>query len=278
MIFFEYIVSIFILLLLFFSIKPIGKLWFKFKWSKIKNQKLPENYLKILNENFHPYKFLSDEEKERFHLKILYFLKYKNLSVLQDFLITPEMKVMIAAQACLLILNIEGDIYPSLVNIFLSIDPFIEKENFFNVYNSLPYHVPRAGESRTHGPVVLAWSSVAEGMNNWFDGQNVVFHEFAHQLDALGGVMDGTPKLQKRVSLHKWKIFMTREFLELRKNIQNHHKSDIDTYGATNSAEFFAVTVEEFFEKSIYFKKNHPDIFKLYLDFFQIDPTRWAKV
>lgn len=259
-----------------FSLKPLRVLSFKYKWSKIKKSTLKLEYLQILNTAFHPYKFLTDEEKARLHLKILYFLKYKNFFSIQDFEISSEMKVIISAQACLLILNIEGEIYPSLVNIFISTDPFIEKKKFFNAYGPQSYSIARQGESRMGGPIVLAWSSVAEGINNWFDGQNVVFHEFAHQLDAIGGYMDGTPALAKGVSFHEWKIFMTRDFLDLREKIKHHQKSNIDTYGATNSAEFFAVTVEEFFEKSLCFKKNHPEIFQLYLHFFRIDPTRWA--
>lgn len=258
-------------------LKPIRRTLFKYKFSKIKNEDFTTDYRDILNEFFYPYQFLNQQEKTKLENKILYFLKYKRFSVIHDFTITDEMKVMIAAQACLMVLNIEEDIYPSLVNIFIADSPFIEKNKTLNIHSTNLFNSARLGESWKDGPIVLAWSSVKQGMDNWHDGHNVVFHEFAHQLDALDGGMDGTPPLKGKKRLNKWAFFMSRDFLELRNQVAHHNKSDIDPYGATNTAEFFAVTVEEFFEKPVTLKNHHKEIFALYLDYFKIDPSRWAR-
>lgn len=268
--------TIFLGIAFYFSYKKIKKKWFQYKISKIKSNEFPKDYLEILKTSFYPYEFLNQDEQEKLLIKILYFLKYKRFSALQDFSITDEMKVMIAAQACLMILNIDDDIYPSLVNIFISQSPFIEKDQTVNIHGAHLFKSARLGESWKDGPIVLAWSSVKQGMENWHDGSNVVFHEFAHQLDALDGGMDGTPPLKVSKTLNKWAHFMSKDFLDLRDKVTHHHKSDIDPYGATNAAEFFAVTVEQFFEQPTKLKVHHHEMFELYLGYFKIDPSRWA--
>src|SRR5690606_25338150 len=109
----------------------------------------------------------------------------------------------------------------------------------------------------------------------WHQGNNVVLHEFAHQLDGLDGVMDGTPVLLKKSTYKNWEIYMGQTFIHLRDQIRNNIKTDIDSYAATNEAEFFAVTVEEFFEKPSTFQEKHPEIYNLYQDFFKLDPVQW---
>jgi Mlc titration factor MtfA (ptsG expression regulator) len=76
-------------------------------------------------------------------------------------------------------------------------------------------------------------------------------------------------------SYHRWKVLMTKEFFELRKKIAQHRHSDIDTYGSKDPSEFFAVTVEDFFERSVVFNNKHPELFSLYQDYFKINPLKW---
>lgn len=266
--------SFFALLFLFyFSIRPLKKLLFFYRWKKISNLDFPKNYSEILEKSLFPYSRLNEKEKRKLEKKIQYFLYFKKISPLQNFKITEEMKLLIAAQACLLVINIDGDIFPGLTNIYVSAGPFIENENYIDVNTMMPKYVARLGESWKGGPVVLSWSSVKQDTQNWFDGHNVVLHEFAHQLDAQDGGMDGTPPLE-RALLDKWSFFMGRDFRDLRKRISHHQKNDINEYGATNAAEFFAVTVEQFFERPLQLKRNHPEIFKLYEGYFHFDPSK----
>jgi Mlc titration factor MtfA (ptsG expression regulator) len=246
---------------------------------KINLKVFPSSYDQLLLLSFHPYKHLNDNQKDNLRSKILYFLEYKNFWGIADFTITEDMKVLIAAQACLLVLKQKSiAIFPNLVNIYLSDGPFIEKENEkdIDLRTMLPKHSVRLGESWMRGPLVLSWENVARDLKNWKSGQNVVFHEFTHQLDSMDDGMDGTPILKEDKQYRMWEIVMEKNFIELRKRLKLHMKSDIDKYGATNEAEFFAVTVEAFFSVPKKFSKKHPDIYNLYKNYFELDPLNFS--
>jgi hypothetical protein len=230
----------------------------------------------LLIDVFRPYTHLSTEQKNSLKFKILYFLKFKNFWGIGDFEVSENMKVIIAAQACLLVLKQKAVMtYPRLTNIYISKSPYIEKDNPIDVRTMLPKNAVRLGESWMRGPLVLSWESVQLDLNNLKSGSNVVYHEFAHQLDGMDDGMDGTPILNIDKDYKTWQVVMSKNFLNLRNQVLNQNESDIDAYGATNEAEFFAVTVEEFFSIPRQFLKNHPDIYALYKDYFELDPAQW---
>ncbi len=270
-----HLILILVLLIAFYFFKGvIPKIIFIVRWYFISKDQFSNKDEEVLKKGFLPYSKLTTAEQDLLKKKILYFLKYKKFCPLQGVQITREMQLLISACACFLVLNIPGEIFPGLYNIYISMSSFVEKENILDLETMEPKFSPRLGESWQGGPVVLSWSTVEQDFMNWYDGHNVVLHEFAHQLDGLDGGMDGTPPLKSRGSLNKWAFFMENDFKELRNKVAHHQKSDIGSYGATNAAEFFAVTVEEFYEKPHAFKKNHPEIFDLYLEYFKFDPTR----
>ena len=217
---------------------------------------------------FWPFSRLTPEEKKRFQGKILFFLEDKYFTGVGGLEVTDEMRIIVAAEACLLITNLEGDVYPGLKNIYLTEDVFIPRENPVNAATGLPTHVARLGEAWKRGPVVLSWSAIAQG-------SSVIYHEFSHQLDQLDGAFDGTPELGKRGNYDRWARVMGNTFLELRKRVASHKGSDIDPYGATNEAEFFAVVTEYFFTKPRILLQRHPEIYGIYKDFFRLDPANW---
>ena len=120
----------------------------------------------------------------------------------------------------------------------------------------------RLGESWDRGIIVLAWDSVRSGTANMHDGHNVVLHEFAHQLDAEDGDMDGAPDLGARARYTAWAHVLGDEFNDLVAKAEAGRKTDIDTYGATNPAEFFAVVTETFFEKPRQLRMKHPELYE----------------
>jgi Mlc titration factor MtfA (ptsG expression regulator) len=243
---------------------------------KIKSKEFASSYKVLLLQRFHPYRYLKEEQKTNLHSKVLYFLEYKNFWSIGDFYITEDMKVLIAAQACLLILKQKSIVsYPSLVNIYISYGAFIEKENDIDLRTMLPKHALRLGESWLRGPLVLSWENVEEDLRNWHSAHNVVYHEFTHQLDGMDGQMDGTPILKESKQYRMWEVIMGKNFKKLRQKARAHLKSDIDKYGATNEAEFFAVTVEAFFCTPKQFSQKHPDIFKLYKGYFELNPLHF---
>ena len=95
------------------------------------------------------------------------------------------------------------------------------------------------------------------------DGQNVVLHEFAHQLDFLDGYADGTPPLSSREEYRRWRDVMTDEYERLVRESEHGHARVLDAYGATNPAEFFAVATEAFFEKPVQLQRRHPALYEV---------------
>ena len=219
---------------------------------------------------FLPYAYLNPEEQKRFRAKLYFFLEDKIFNGVGDLVVTDEMRFLVGAEACLMITNIEGEVYPGLKNIYLMEDVFIPKDNPVNASTGLPTHVARLGEAWKGGPIVLSWESIRRG-------SSVIFHEFSHQLDQQDGGFDGTPKLGKSGNYDQWAHVMGDEFLTLKKRVGQHKGSDIDSYGATNEAEFFAVVTEYFFTRPQMLRNKHPDLFKIYQEYFKLHPENWSK-
>lgn len=247
------------------------------RWSKARREKFSQQSRDVLQEEFTPYQHLSQIEREQLELKIKYFLLHKRIEGMGELKLTPRMKLLIAANACLIITNLEvNDVYPGLSNIFVMESSYIEKDNPVDPRSGRPLHVTRLGESWKRGPIVLSWSSIKQSIDLPQKKHNLIIHEFTHHLDQQDGYFDGTPKLSSDHQFHVWANVMGKEFKVLRTKVAHHKKSDIDSYGATNEAEFFAVVTEYFFTDPEMLEKKHQDIFQIYLDYFKIDPRKWT--
>ena len=108
-----------------------------------------------------------------------------------------------------------------------------------------------------------------------FDGKNVVYHEFAHQLDQEDGVADGAPLLERHSAYASWAAILGEEYEKLIRKKKRHRKTVIRKYGATNPAEFFAVATEAFFEKPRQLDKRHPELYQELKDYYKVDPLEW---
>ena len=135
----------------------------------------------------------------------------------------------------------------------------------------------RLGESWHHGSVVLSWDDVRRSAADVRDGQNVVFHEFAHQLDSSGGRGDSTPVLQDRSSFIAWARALGEDFEKFRRDIEQDRRARdspvLDEYGATDPAEFFAVATESFFERPKDLQQVYPRLYDELKRFYQQDPA-----
>src|SRR5712691_7880267 len=129
------------------------------------------------------------------------------------------------------------------------------------------------GESWGDGVVVISWDDTVRGARNSVDGDNVVLHEFAHQLDAEDGVSDGAPILPPS-ALRTWGGVLSEEYERLRRDAEQDRPSALDEYGATNKAEFFAVATEAFFEKPVQLEREHPALYGQLREFYRQDPAR----
>ncbi len=186
--------------------------------------------------------------------------------------LSDEIKVTIAAQASLLLLNIERDYYPGVRTILV----------YPSTYRTMPQRdaigvvregQANLGEAWANGPIVLAWDAARHGAVDPDDGHNLVLHEFAHKLDLLDGLADGTPPIRDREQFAAWVKTMTAEFAQLRAAAQHGRATVLDKYGATNTAEFFAVATECFFERSRQLRERHPSLYGVLRDYYDQDPA-----
>ncbi len=190
--------------------------------------------------------------------------------------VSPEMRLLIAAQAVLLILGQDSrEPFPGLRSILVYPGRFRDpgRRRFGLSETSRGYHY---GESWESGSVVLSWENVLAGARGEDDGMNVVLHEFAHQLDHDNGLSDGLPQLRSSREYPRWKEVMERHYEELVEASRiDENAPFLDPYGATHPSEFFAVVAETFFEDPADLKTEHPELYDLLADYFGLDPASW---
>lgn len=238
-------------------------------------QPFPLEWDVILRKNLSPYEKLSGVLREELQKNIKIFLVEKTFEGCGGLELTDEIRVTIAAQACMLLLNRPARVYPRLTTILVYPSTYVAGgKGLFADKSETPS--ARLGESWQNGSVVLAWSSVKQGAFNFEDGHNVVMHEFAHQLDQEDGSADGAPILERRSAYSSWAKVLSREYEDLRLKTAQHKQDLMDSYGATNPAEFFAVATETFFEKPSQMQKIHPELYEELAGFYKVDPSKWT--
>jgi MtfA peptidase len=270
------VISVIVILLSFLGF-VIGKMALrKRRIKQLAIMPFPEDWKSILEKNVSIYRYLPDALREQLQSDIKIFTAEKNFEGLGGLEITDEIKVTIAAEASLLLLNRKNSDYPGLSSILVYPSAYVAKQKtVVDGGVNIEEKSVRLGESWQHGSVILAWDNVKQGAINTHDGHNVVLHEFAHQLDQEDGMSDGAPILENRSSYATWARILSREFEQLKFNVAHHKKSVMDKYGATNPAEFFAVATETFFEKPMQLKKKAPDLYNELKNFYKIDPAEW---
>ncbi len=233
----------------------------------------PPEWREILERNVPYYNALDSSDREELQGHIQVFLSEKTFEGAGGLEMTEEIRLTIAGQACILLLHRETDYYPTLKTILVYPHHYVVK-----VKERLPGGIveerlqTRLGESWFRGEVVLSWDDVLRGAADAHDGHNVVFHEFAHQLDSEDGSNDGAPALPRRSMYVAWARVLGEEYQHLLDRIEHHRRTFIDRYGATNPAEFFAVLTEEFFEQPLGLKKHHPELYDQLKQFYRQDP------
>ncbi|MBT5231778.1 MAG: zinc-dependent peptidase [Methylococcales bacterium] len=231
----------------------------------------------ILERNVPIYHLLPDHLKTELIGSIYIFANEKNFVGCDGLEITREIIITIAAQACILLLNKKTNYYPSLKTIYVYPSAFVSKQAESNGAVQSSKISVRTGESWFRGPVVLSWDDSAKGAFNHNDGKNVVFHEFAHQLDQEDNRMDGAPALGEKSQYNSWANVLSCEYDALQKRMHRSkgRRSLIDYYGASSPVEFFAVITEVFFERPKKMKKNHPELYEELVGYYKVDPIVW---
>ena len=235
----------------------------------------PEDWPALIEKNIPIYRHLPAELKKQLHGLMNVFLDEKTFIGCGGQEITDEVRVTIAAQACMLLLNRPTTFYPKLKTIYVYPHTYVatglQNERGLIVEGKSV----RLGESWQNGPVVLTWDSVTGGARNIRDGRNVVFHEFAHQLDQEDGDADGAPILENRSCYRSWAHVLSEEYERLCSKTKGRRRSVLNKYGATNPAEFFAVATETFFEKPKQMHRKSPELYEELKSYYKLDPMTW---
>ena len=244
---------------------------------RLRSQPFPPRWLDIIKKNVPIYHRLPEADRRELQGHIRVFLAEKFFEGCGGLVLTDEIKVTIAAQACLLLLHRETDYYPRLVTILVYPHVYVAKHTeSIGGGVLLERETVRLGEAWKQGVVVLSWDDVRRGASDLHDGHNVVLHEFAHQLDQQDGSADGVPPLEHRSQYVTWARVLSDEYEQLRRDAELGRMGVLDEYGATNPAEFFAVATETFFEKSIPLRRRHPRLYEELKAYYRQDPASFV--
>ncbi len=232
----------------------------------------PADWLACLHNNVAVYAWLSDAEQGRLHNDLRVFVAEKTWEGCGGLTITDEIKVTIAAQACLLLLGIEHDYFGRVLSVLVYPTGYRDPRGFPNRDGLIEEHPKgRLGEAWYRGPVVLAWDAVVAEGRDLTSGRNLVLHEFAHQLDFLDGLANGTPPLKNHEQRLKWQGVMTAEYNKLIRDSERGRATVLDRYGATDPCEFFAVSTECFFTQPVPMQRRHPLLYGILREYYGQD-------
>lgn len=195
----------------------------------------------------------------------------------QGLVVTEEMRVLVAAQACLLLLKRPQAAFDGLRQVLLYPGPFRVRRTGVDAagLHSEDAHV-LSGESWEQGQVILSWPDCVEGAANPYDGANVVIHEFAHQLDQESGHANGAPPdaLRQR----QWSSVWNDNFERIKRGFYDLADGVgplFDDYALSAPAEFFASACEVFFERGADLQVQHPELYAQLALYFGLHTADW---
>jgi MtfA peptidase len=245
---------------------------------KILAAPFPIEWEGIIQKNVPYYRYLTHEEKKGLQDLVQIFIAEKHWLGCNGLELTDEIRVIIAAHACLMILALPSDCYSRVESIYVyptTVFSPERKTGFFEM-STTPVDGPQPilGEAHYRGPVILVWDSVKRETRHPEHGHNVVYHEFAHKLDMLDGKADGTPPLTTREEYQRWIEVCSSVYLKLSRRLEHDQPVFMDSYAATNEAEFFAVATETFFCQPEQLKNHHPKLYQVLKEFYRQDPAQ----
>lgn len=233
----------------------------------------PDAWRGILDTDMAHWRWLDDAERDRLERLIKGFLFDKRFEWANGLAESQEIKVLVAASACLLILGLENAYYRDVSSIIMYPSSVVVQGR-----RSAPQPgqfetdaiVPILGESSLHGPMVIAWDSAKRSAAHPNTGHNVVYHEFAHKIDMADGSADGVPPMDpaKRAT---WEEICSREYEAVRDGAANDPL--LRDYAGVNRAEFFAVATELFLDRPIDMERHKGDLYGVLQGFYQQDPA-----
>jgi MtfA peptidase len=244
---------------------------------EIRREPFPDEWLGWLHQHMAHYALLSDEETARLRDDLRFFIAEKRWEGGAGSDVTDEMKVTVAAQACLLLLGMDDrrreELFPNVETIIVYPSGYrAERRRRGAGYVETVETEDLLGEAwGGDWPVVLSWDSVRRGGEDNHDGHNLVLHEFAHKLDMIDGGADGVPRLSNAEEYETWARVMSDAYRRLRMAVWEGHDHVLYEYGAEDEAEFFAVATEAFFEKPVQMLEHEPELYGALKGYYRQD-------
>ena len=248
---------------------------------KLTSVPFPSEWEHFLQANVAHYCMLSGTERTHLHSLIQVFIAEKYWEGAGGLDLTDEIRVIISAEACMLLLGLPHDYYRNVQSIVVypsTVVPPRRKLGFFETPTA-PAEIrnPILGQAFKQGPVIIIWDAALKESRHPELGHNVIYHEFAHKLDMLDGTADGTPPLRDREEYKDWVAICSAEYLRLKNDTLRGKKSFLDVYGATNEAEFFAVATEQFFDQPRQMIRHAPELYRVLKEYYRQDPVSRVK-
>lgn len=231
---------------------------------------LPEGWRDTLAARISHWHYLDDTERERLGDLTGLLVDRKNWEAAQGFELDDEMQLVIAAQAALLVLGLSFEHYREVGAIIVHPTTVVLRGERGAPVQGLMTDAPMPilGQAAQKGPILIAWDAVASDARHPERGHNVVFHEFAHKLDMLDDVVDGTPPLAPEQH-DRWVEVCTREY----EHLQGGRDRLLSSYAGVNVGEFFAVATEVFFDRPVDMRHQKPDLYEVLSGFYRQDPA-----
>ena len=276
---------------------------------------MPPEWQPLIEWGVPDYDALPSAARDRLANCVRWFVAEKHWEGCGGLELTDEIRVTIAAGACLLVLELDFEMLSRVQSILVYPTEYVAPDRGLLVTEVEDEDEPwiegsaRLGEAWYRGPVVLSWQDVQRvarlhrrdldrsraqraeqavganhrglagrqkrqrGSGRHSERDNVVAHEFAHQLDMLDRTVDGTPPLADRRQYKAWTRVMTAEFRQLTADFDRGRPTLLDPYGTTNPGEFFAVVSETFFEQPRELAAEHAELYAVLRDFYRQDPA-----
>jgi len=213
---------------------------------------------------------LSDEDTARLKELVLLFLAEKEMHGAHGLALTDEVRLSIAVQACLPILNLGLDVYHGWVGVIVYPGEFrVQKQEVDEDGVVHSFEEELAGEAWPGGPVILSWEDV--GMSE--RGYNVVVHEFAHKIHMDGGGDESYPDARRGMDAAKWRKTLEDAYQRFCHEVDSGDATFIDPYASEHPAEFFAVMSEAFFTESAVLARDWPELYAQLALFYKQDPA-----
>jgi len=252
-------------------------IWIARRRRRLRAQPIPAEWRAIIARAMPVYTRMPEALRTRLDGLVNQFVTEKQFVGCQGLSVTLEMRLAIAAQACLLVLNRSARVYDALYSVLIYPAAFIardERRDEAGVVHEREQIL--SGQAWETHRIILSWEDVQASAHSGNDGYNVVYHEFAHYLDAEQGAVDGAPLLGDAEHYERWAEVMNAEFARLRSAAARGESTLLDPYAAEDEGEFFAVATEVFFERAADLRREHPALYAELSGYYRLDTAAWS--